>query len=323
MTHHRAPISLLIDCDPGVDDAVALALALAAPDRVTLLGITTTAGNVDLRRTTRNACLIREIAGRLDVPVHSGHARPLTREPVIADDFHGPEGLGHYPITPLESGPSSEDAISFLIQTIDSHPAGTIDLAVTGPMTNIAALIRQAPEVAKRLRQIIIMGGARREGGNITASAEYNVYADPEAADICFNSGCKLIILGLDATHQVRGTQGWIDAINALNTPLATLVAEMLAFSNALPANLVDTAEPDKPAPGAPLHDPCVIAYLLVPEAFTCQPCQIRVETQSELTRGHTAVEFRDQIADGFNALWVTQIDATAVLDLLLKYLAR
>jgi purine nucleosidase len=230
--------------------------------------------------------------------------------------------LGDYPASEPTLGASTTDALSFLIQTIEREPANTISLAVTGPMTNIAALIQQAPETACRLRQIVIMGGARREGGNITASAEYNIYADPEAADIVFKSGCNIIAFGLDATHQVRGTQAWVEAIKALDTPIARLAADMLAFSNALPANLMDTTEPDQPATGAPLHDPCVIAYLLAPEAFQLRPCRIEVETQSTLTRGHTAVEFRPAVAGAFNAHWVSKADPDAVLSLLLRYLA-
>ena len=316
------PIPLILDCDPGVDDAVALALAFGARERLDLRGITTTAGNVELAQTTRNACLIRQIMGREDVPVHAGLSKPLSREPIIADDFHGPEGLGDYPTSPSTIGPQSTDAVSFLIQTIEAAAADTISLAVTGPLTNIACLIQQAPDTARRLRQIVLMGGARREGGNITASAEYNIYADPEAADIVFKSGCNIVAFGLDATHQVRGTSAWVEAIARLNTPGAKLVTDMLAFSNALPANLMDTSEPDLPAKGAPLHDPCVIAYLLVPEAFTLRPCRIEVETMSTLTRGHTAVEFRKAVAGEFNANWVAKADPEAVLSLLLRYLA-
>ena len=316
------PIALILDCDPGVDDAVALALALGARERLEVLGITTTSGNVDLAKTTRNACLIRQIMGREDVPVHAGQAKPLYRDAIIADDFHGPEGLGHFPVTPAKLGPASADAVSFLIQTIEAAEPDTISLAVTGPLTNIACLIQKAPDTARRLRQIVLMGGARREGGNITASAEYNIYADPEAADITFKSGCNIVAFGLDATHQVRGTPAWIEAISRLATPSAILVADMLAFSNALPANLMDTSEPDQPATGAPLHDPCVIAYLLVPEAFQLRPCRLEVETQSALTRGHTAIEFRQGVAGAFNANWVAKADPEVVLALLLRYLA-
>jgi purine nucleosidase len=316
------PIPLILDCDPGVDDAVALALALGARDRLNLLGITTTAGNVDLTKTTRNACLIRQIMGREDVPVHAGQAKPLHRDPIIADDFHGPEGLGDFPVSPPSIGPQSTDALSFLIKTIEAAPDDTISLAVTGPLTNIACLIQQAPDTARRLRQIVLMGGARHEGGNITASAEYNIYADPEAADITFKSGCNIVAFGLDATHQVRGTSAWVEAIARLNTPGAKLVAEMLAFSNTLPANLMDTSNPDQVASGAPLHDPCVIAYLLAPEAFQLRHCRIEVETQSALTRGHTAVEFRKAVAGEFNANWVSKANPEVVLSMLLRYLA-
>lgn len=316
------PISVILDCDPGVDDAVALALALGARDRLDVLGITTTAGNVDLARTVRNACLIRQIMGREGVPVHAGQAKPLCRDAIIADDFHGPEGLGNWSVRPPSLGPQSTDAVSFLIQTIEAAEPGTISLAVTGPLTTIACLIQKAPDTARRLRQIVVMGGARREGGNITASAEYNIYADPEAADITFKSGCSIVVFGLDATHQVRGTPAWVEAIARLKTPGANLVAEMLAFSNALPANLMDTSDPDRPATGAPLHDPCVIAYLLAPEAFALRPCRIEVETTSALTRGHTAIEFRKAVAGTFNANWVSKADPEAVLSLLLRYLA-
>lgn len=315
-------IPLILDCDPGVDDAVALALAFGARDRLNLLGVTTTAGNVALTNTTRNACLIRQVAGREDVPVHAGLAKPLIRDPILADDFHGPEGLGHFPASQPRVGAASSDAISFLIQTIEAAPPNTVSLAVTGPMTNIATLVQAAPATARRLRQIVLMGGARREGGNITASAEYNIFADPEAADFVFKSGCELVVFGLDATHQVRGTQAWVEAIRALKTPIASLAADMLAFSNALPANLMDTSEPDQPATGAPLHDPCVIAYLLAPEAFQLRPCRVEVETQSTLTRGHTSVEFRQAVAGSFNAKWVSKADPQAVLSLLLRYLA-
>lgn len=317
-----SPLPLILDCDPGVDDAVALALAFGARDRLNLLGVTTTAGNVALAKTTRNACLIRQIAGREDVPIHAGLAKPLAREAILADDFHGPEGLGHYPSAEPRIGATSAAAIEFLIQTIEAAPPNTVSLAVTGPMTNIAALIQKAPDTARRLREIVIMGGARREGGNITASAEYNIYADPEAAEIVFKSGGNIIVFGLDATHQVRGTKAWVDAMNALGTPIAKLAADMLAFSNALPANLMDTTEPDQPATGAPLHDPCVIAYLLAPEAFQLRPCRIEVETQSTLTRGHTAIEFREAVAGAFNANWVSKADPAVVLSLLLRYLA-
>jgi purine nucleosidase len=191
-----------------------------------------------------------------------------------------------------------------------------VTLAVTGPLTNIATAFERAPDIKTRVGQIVLMGGARSEGGNITASAEYNIYAEPDAAAVVFASGCPLVILGLDATHQVRGTSERIARIHALDNPVANLSADTLMFSNTLPGNM-------EGATGAPLHDPCVIAYLLKPDLFTLRPCSIRVETVSDLTRGHTAVEFRpDYWRVPYNAQWVTHIDADGVFALLEAALA-
>jgi purine nucleosidase len=305
----RTPI--ILDCDPGVDDAVAILLALARKDALEVIGITTVAGNVGLDKTTRNACLLRQVAGREDVPVYRGLDRPLVREPVLADDFHGANGLGDYPVFTPDKGEESQGAVDFIIDTLRICPADTVTLAVTGPLTNIAQAFLQAPDIQARVGRIVLMGGARSEGGNITASAEYNIYADPDAAAIVFKSGCSLFVIGLDATHQVRGTPDEIERLYALNNPVANLAADTLKFSNTLLGNM-------EGASGAPLHDPCVIAYLLEPQLFSLRRCSIRVETGSDLTRGHTAVEFReDYWGMPYNALWVTHIDAKGVFDLL------
>lgn len=308
----NAPLRhVILDCDPGVDDAVALMLAFKAHRHIELLGITTVAGNVGLENTTRNACLLRQVAGREDVAVYRGLDRPLVRAPVLADDFHGPEGLGDYIVFAPDTGAQKQGAVDFIIETLRSRPAGSVTLAVTGPMTNVAAAFTQAPDVCANVKEIVVMGGARSEGGNITASAEYNIYADPDAAAIVFAAGCPLVVIGLDATHQVRATPGRIAAIEALGNRVAALVANTLHFSNSLPGNM-------EGATGAPLHDPCVIAYLIAPQLFTLRPCSIRVETASDLTRGHTAVEFRpDYQGATFHAHWVTHIDADGIFALL------
>jgi purine nucleosidase len=308
---NHAPIkSIILDCDPGVDDAVAIMLALTSP-RLHVLGITTVAGNVGLDKTTRNARLLRQIAGRMDVPVYRGCERPLVRPPVLADDFHGADGLGTYAVFEPEGEEEAEHGVDFIVHSLRSAPQKSIALAVTGPLTNIATALQQAPDIAARIDSVVVMGGARSEGGNITASAEYNIYADPEAAAIVFRSGCRLIVIGLDATHQVRGTPERIAAIRRVKNPVSDLVCNTLDFSNTLPGNM-------EGATGAPLHDPCVIAYLLAPDLFTLRPCSIQVETTSDLTRGHTAVEFRpDYGGVPFNAQWVTQIDADGVFTLL------
>jgi purine nucleosidase len=304
-------MEIILDCDPGVDDAVALMLAFKSPDQLNLLGVTSVAGNVGIDNTTRNACLLRQVAGREDVPVYRGLARPMVRDAVLADDFHGPDGLGDYSVFAPTKGAQSQSGIDFIIATLRARPANSVTLAVTGPLTNIATAFEHAPDIKARVGQIVLMGGARSEGGNITASAEYNIYADPEAAALVCASGCPLVVIGLDATHQVRGTPERIARIAALNNPVASLVADTLDFSNTLPGNM-------EGATGAPLHDPCVIAYLLAPELFTLKPCSIRVETTSDLTRGHTAIEFRpDYWGAAYNARWVTHIDADEIFDLL------
>jgi purine nucleosidase len=303
--------SIILDCDPGVDDAVALMLAFKSPRQLNIVGITTVAGNVSLDNTTRNARLCRQIARREDVPIYRGLDRPLVREAVLADDFHGPDGLGDYQVFEPAKPEESQSAIDFIIATLRNQPSGSVTLAVTGPLTNIATAFEQAPDIKIRVGQIVLMGGARTEGGNITASAEYNIYADPDAAALVFASGCPLVVIGLDATHQVRGTPVRNDAIRALGNDVASLVADTLDFSNTLPGNM-------EGATGGPLHDPCVIAYLVAPELFTLRPCSIQVETRSDLTRGHTAVEFRpDYWGVRYNARWVTHIEADGIFALL------
>jgi purine nucleosidase len=310
----RTPV--ILDCDPGVDDAVALMLAFKSPEQLDLLGITTVAGNVGIDSTTRNACLLRQVASREEVPVYRGLDRPLVRDPILADDFHGTNGLGDIPVFVPDKLEEAQSAVDFIVETLRKHTTASVTLAVTGPLTNIAAAFELAPDIKARVGKIVLMGGARREGGNITASAEYNIYADPDAAAVVFASGCPLVVLGLDATHQVRGTPERIARIQGLDNPVATLTANMLLFANTLPSNL-------EGATGAPLHDPCVIAYLLRPALFILRPCSIQVETSSDLTRGHTAVEFRpDYWGVPFNARWATYIDADGVFALLEASLA-
>ena len=298
-------LPVIIDCDPGVDDAVALLLALAAPEALDILAITTVAGNVGGDLTARNACLMRELAGRPEVPVFAGQDRPLVRAPVDADHFHGVSGLGDLPVgTPLRA-PEAEPAVDHLIRTLRERPSGTITLAVTGPMTNIAEAIRRAPDIASRIRQVVAMGGARREGGNITASAEFNIYADPHAADIVVRAGLDLVLLGLDVTHQVAATEARRARIGQLASPQARAVSQLLAFSARTEAALGTGGPP-------PLHDPCVILWLLDPGIFTLRPSHLAIETESPLTLGHTAVEFRTGERFPANARWATDADADA-----------
>ena len=304
--------SLIIDCDPGVDDAVALFLAFAAPE-LNLLAVTTVGGNVPGALTQRNARIVRQIAGREDVPVHGGAERPLKRPPAGAGAFHGPEGMGDLePFQPsgiVGDGP----AANAIVDLVMSRPQGSVAVAVMGPMTNLALAMRRERRLADWLGPVVIMGGARSEGGNITPSAEFNIWADPDAAAVVFGSGCEVIALGLDATHQVRATEDRIAAIEAIDSEAARTTASMLRFSQRVEREVVGWDS-------APLHDPCTIAWLLRPDLFETRPCRIEVETTSELTRGHTAVEFRVDPAAARHH-WAVAADAQGVFDLIAERL--
>ena len=304
--------ALIIDCDPGVDDAVGLFLAFAAPE-LHLLAITTVGGNVPVEKTTRNARMMRQIAGRDDVPVHAGAARPLVREPAGAGEFHGLEGLGD--LAPFEPRTPAADvsAVEAIVTLVMARPTGSVVFALMGPMTNLALAMQAHPELAARLGPVVVMGGARSEGGNITASAEFNIWADPDAAAQVFASGCEMIVLGLDATHQVRATEDRISAIEAIDTPAAAATAAMLRFSQRIERDIVGWDAP-------PLHDPCTVAWLLRPDLFETRPCHIAVETASDLTRGHTVVEFRVDPATARHH-WVTKADGQGVFDLIVERL--
>ncbi|MEN5361914.1 nucleoside hydrolase [Brevundimonas intermedia] len=304
--------SLIIDCDPGVDDAVALFLAFAAPE-LDLLAVATVGGNVPGALTQRNARMVRQIAGREDVPVFGGAERPLKRPPAGAGAFHGPEGLGDLePFQPtgiVGDGP----AANAIVDLVMSRPQGSVAVAVMGPMTNLALAMRRERRLADWLGPVVIMGGARSEGGNITPSAEFNIWADPDAAAVVFGSGCEVVALGLDATHQVRATEDRIAAIEAVDSEAARTTASMLRFSQRVEREVVGWDS-------APLHDPCTIAWLLRPDLFETRPCRIEVETASELTRGHTAVEFRVDPATARHR-WATAADGQGVFDLIVEKL--
>jgi purine nucleosidase len=311
-------IPLILDCDPGVDDGVALLLAFASSDVLDLRAITTVGGNVALAQTTRNARMIRQFAGAAAerVPVFAGCPGPMVRPLVEAEHFHGESGLGHLALFEPTAPAAVGHAVNFLVETLLREPAGTVSLAVTGPMTNVAMAMRLAPAIVPRIRQLVVMGGARAEGGNITASAEYNIYADPHAAAVVCGSGVPLVMLGLDATHQVRSSPARIARIRALGSAAARAAADLMDFAAALEWN-VATGE------GAPLHDPCTLAWLLAPELFELVPCRIEVETASPLALGHTAVEFRAAPDRALPARWATRADGAGVFELLTRRLAR
>ncbi|MDT9000109.1 nucleoside hydrolase [Paucibacter sp. APW11] len=307
--------SIIIDTDPGQDDAVAILLALASP-QLDLLGITTVAGNVPLALTSRNARIVCELAGRPDVKVFAGADAPLKRPLVTAEHVHGKTGLDGItlpaPTMPLQPG----HAVDFIIETVMSRPAGTVTLCPLGPLTNIALALQREPQLAARLQQIVLMGGGCFEGGNITPAAEFNCYVDPEAAKLVFASGVPITMVPLDCTHQALTTPARIAAIRALGTPLAETVACWLEF-----AERFDEAKYGQQ--GGPLHDPCVIAWLLAPELFSGRDCNVEIETDSALTLGMSVIDWWGVSGRPRNAHVLGGVDADGFFALITAALAR
>ena len=306
---------IIIDCDPGQDDAVALLLAFASPDELDLLGITTVAGNVPLDLTQRNARMMCDIAGKQNAPVYAGCGEPMRRSLKTAEMIHGQTGINGIEVFEPDTPLRAEHAVDFIIETLLDAEDASITLVPTGPLTNIATAIEREPAILPKVDQIVIMGGAMREGGNRTPSAEFNILVDPEAADIVLRCGRPITQLGLDVTHQVLSTRDRVERIRELGNSVADATAGMLSFFDRF-----DTKK--YTSKGAPLHDPCTIAWLLRPELFTGKDCNVSVETKSELTLGHTAVDFWHVTDRPVNVHWVYGVDADGFYDLLIERLA-
>jgi purine nucleosidase len=308
--------SIIIDCDPGQDDAIALLLAMSSPDELEILGITAVAGNVPLELTERNARQIRDLGRRSDIPVFAGCARPMNRDLVTAEYVHGVTGIDGIDIVTPNLPLEDLHAVDFIIESLHAADDESVTLVPIGPLTNIGTVIQKDPAVLKKVREIVIMGGAMREGGNRTPSAEFNILVDPHAADIVFGCGRPITVMGLDVTHQVLASPQRRDRIRAIDNEAARATVGMLDFFNRHDSIKYGTR-------GAPLHDPCTIAYLLKPELFTGKHCNISVETQSELTMGHTAVDFWNVTDRPKNATWMHAVDADGFYELLIERLGR
>ena len=307
---------IIIDCDPGQDDAVALFLAFASSDELELLGITVVCGNVPLDLTQRNARLMCDIAGRRDVPVYSGCSEPMKRPLKTAEMVHGETGINGIDVFEPETPLQSEHAVDYIIRTLLAAEEASVTLVPMGPLTNIAVAFEKEPDILPKIEQIVLMGGAMREGGNRTPSAEFNILVDPDAADIVMKCGRPITQMGLDVTHQVLSTIDRVERIKALGNPVSMATAGMLSFFDRFDTKKYTSR-------GAPLHDPCTIAWLLQPELFEGKDCNVSVETQSELTLGHTAVAFWQEPARPINVHWVYGVDADGFYDLLIERLAR
>jgi purine nucleosidase len=309
------PIPLIIDCDPGADDAIALLLAIAHPEKFQILGITTVAGNVPLALTSRNARWICELAGA-DLNVYAGCPRPLVRPLVTAENVHGRTGLDgltvREPALPLQP----QHAVEWLISTLRQAPQ-PVTLATLGPLTNLAVALIQAPEIQANIGRVVVMGGAVTQG-NITPSAEFNVYVDPHGAQVVLSAGLNLELVTLDLTHQAIANPSRMGAIAALNTPISQAVCDLLNHYGEHDRAIYGFA-------GPPLHDACVIGYLLAPEIFTSRPAYGEVELTSGLTLGRTVVDLWNVRPEGQpnNLTLVTEIDSDRFFELLTQALGR
>ena len=311
-----APRKIIIDTDPGQDDAVAILLALACPDELEVLGITAVAGNVPLALTEKNARIICELAGRPDIRVFAGCAEPLTRKLVTAEHVHGKTGLDG-PQLPTPSMPlQSQHGVDFIIETLRAQDTGSVTLCVLGPMTNIATALQRAPDIVPKVAEIVLMGGAYFEVGNITPTAEFNIYVDPEAADIVFKSEIALTVLPLDVTHKALTSAARVHAFRDMGTEPGRMVAEWTDFFERFDKEKYGSQ-------GAPLHDPCVIAWLLQPGLFKGRKINVEIETQSALTLGMTVADWWGVTDRAPNALFIGDIDADGFFALLTKRISR
>ena len=299
-------IPILLDCDPGHDDAIALLLALGS-DELELRGVTTVAGNQTLEKTTANAIRVLELAGRAEIPVAAGAGRPLVREPRVAADVHGDTGLDGPDLPPPQADPSPQHAVDFLAERVDGAT-----LVATGPLTNVALLLARYPEA--KPERIVLMGGAIAEG-NVTPAAEFNIWADPEAAQRVFTSGLDVTMVGLDVTHRALVTPAHASQLREAGR-IGTVVAELLEFYGGFHRSVYGWD-------GSPIHDAVAVAHVIDPGLLELERLNVRIDTESELCRGRTVVDLWRRTGLEPTANVAVGIDSERFVDLLLQRLAR
>ena len=309
------PLPIIIDTDPGQDDAVAILLALASPE-FEVLGITVVAGNVPLALTEINARKICELAGRPEIKVFAGAVRPLVRRLVTAEHVHGRTGLDGPVLADPKMPLHKQHAVDFIIETLMAREAGTVTLCVLGPMTNIALALILEPKIASRIRRIVAMGGGFFEGGNVTPAAEFNIYVDPQAARVVFEADIAITLIPLDCTHQALTSAARVEKFRAMKNKSGPATAALLDFFERFDEQKYGTD-------GGPLHDPCVMAWLLKPELFQSRDVNVSIECESELTMGMTVVDWWGITDRKPNATVCRSINAQGFFDLLTERIAK
>lgn len=311
-----APRKIIIDTDPGQDDAVAILLALASPSELDVLGIVAVAGNVPLPLTQKNARIVCELAGKRDVPVFAGCDAPMSRKLVTAEHVHGKTGLDGPQLADPTMPLQDMHGVDFIVETLRREPADSVTLVPVGPLTNIATAFQKAPDIVGKVAEIVLMGGAYFEVGNITPAAEFNIYVDPEAADIVCKSGVNLTVMPLDVTHKALTTGPRVEAFRSMGTEVGRMVAEWTDFFERFDKEKYGSE-------GAPLHDPCTIAYLLEPDIFSGRHVNVEIETASDLTLGMTVADWWRVSGRAPNAMFMGDLDADRFFRLLTERLAR
>lgn len=305
-------LPVILDCDPGHDDAIALILALASPE-LKVLAVTTSAGNQTPDKTLNNALRILTLLGRDDIPVAAGAPKPLARELIIADNVHGESGLDGPKLPDPAFAPQRMTGIELMAKCLRESPE-PVTLVPTGPLTNVALLLAAHPELKPKIARIVLMGGAAG-AGNWTPAAEFNIYVDPEAADMVFKSGIPITMCGLDVTHEAQVMDEDIERVRTITNPVAQCVAGLLDFF------MIYHRDPKWGFAGAPLHDPCTIAWLLAPELFHGVECRVDIETSGEHTVGMTVVDRYGLTGKPANALVLLGLDRPGFIDLLVTRL--
>ncbi|MDM5061409.1 pyrimidine-specific ribonucleoside hydrolase RihA [Aeromonas salmonicida] len=305
-------LPVILDCDPGHDDAIALILALASPE-LKVLAVTTSAGNQTQEKTLNNALRILTLLGRDDIPVAAGAPKPLARELIIADNVHGESGLDGPTLPDPAFAPQAMTGLELMAKCLRESPE-PVTLVPTGPLTNIALLLAAHPELKPNIARIVLMGGAAG-AGNWTPAAEFNIYVDPEAADMVFQSGIPITMCGLDVTHEAQVMDEDIARVRAIANPVARCVAGLLDFF------MIYHRDPKWGFAGAPLHDPCTIAWLLAPALFHGVECRVDIETQGLHTTGMTVVDRYQLTGKPANALVLMGLDRAGFIDLLVERL--
>ena len=308
------PLPIIIDTDPGQDDAVAILLALASPE-FEVLGITAVAGNVPLSLTEVNARKICELAGMTEIKVFAGAVRPLLRPLVTAEHVHGRTGLDGPVLADPKMPLQKQHAVDFIIETLMIREAGTVTLCVLGPMTNIALALIREPRIASRIKRIVAMGGGFFEGGNSTPAAEFNIYVDPQAARVVFEADIPITLIPLDCTHQALTSAARVEKFRVMKNKSGPATAQLLDFFERFDEQKYGTD-------GGPLHDPCVIAWLLKPELFQSRDVNVAIECESELTMGMTVVDWWRVTGRKPNATVCRSINAQGFFDLLTERIA-